>query len=170
MESFSSILESAFFERILHGQLRPGFLLGWAVMFGSSLLMCLWVFLHPDLHSNITLSGVAFCFGIGLIGSLIQTNTDVEDQEAGRYSQMGSGWNLWGDNIIFNKMGQFFLTILIVASFAASFYFFIESAHQEAEAKVTRVTPKSIVRVSTHPNSAVHHHKIEKAAHHQIEK
>ena len=174
IEDFTSFFKSACVERFLHGQLRPGFLIGWAVMFAAGVMTFLWISLHPDIHSCVTLSGVIFCVGIGLIGNLIQTNTDVEDQESGRYSKMGSGWNLFGDNILFNKFGQFFLTLLIVGSFAMSFYFFTETAHQEADAKVTRVTPKAVAHAPAHSqihsSLVAHHHTNEKAIHHQTEK
>ncbi|WP_421020898.1 hypothetical protein, partial [Klebsiella pneumoniae] len=58
LESFGSILESAFFERLLHGQIRPGFALGMGIMFISGTMMVIWCMLYPDVHSYISMSGI----------------------------------------------------------------------------------------------------------------
>ncbi len=117
------LLSSIVFEKLAHGHIRQGFVVGWTIIAISMIGMLVWLHFHPDLSSSVTLAGCWFIAGVAVIGTMVQTNTDLADQEAGLYPKNGSGWNLWCDNYIFNRLAQFGQLLVLLACACGTFYF-----------------------------------------------
>jgi hypothetical protein len=160
-------LKSTFFERVAHGSVRRGFLLSWAIMGASAAGLALWLYYNPDIHSNTTLSGVCFFAGIGLVGSMVQTDTDLADQQANRYSKWGSGWNLWGDNILFNQFGKLIEMIGIFLCLLGTVYFASQASAERAAAEhAAAMKASQIETYKSHHSKIVHHAQSAAAKHH----
>jgi len=153
---------SAFFERVAHGTIRRGFLVSWAIAGASAVGLAIWLYFNPDIHSKVTLAGVCFFVGVGIFGSMVQTDTDLADQQSSRYSKWGSGWNLWGDNIIFNQITKFFEVIGVCACLIGTVYFASQAAAERsaaakaAEQAAQRATSAKYAAAHAAAHSAAH--------------
>lgn len=153
MEFLSGFLESIFLEQVVHGRIREGYSMGLFVS-GLGVAAAFLVYLFfGETHSKVFQASMLVCMGVCLIGSWIQVKNDIADQESGNFSKFGSGWNLWGDNILSNYLGQYILTVAIIGCFAYSFWTFAEASQakkavlsEKGKTKHNASVPKKVIR------------------------
>ncbi len=162
MELVEDVVSSTLFEKLAHGRIREGFVIGWAIIVTGTIGLLIWMHFHPNLNSNVTLSGCCFFLGIAILGSVLRTNTDLADQQAGLYSKSGSGWNLWGDNYIFNQIAKFLQTTCVLLCVGGTVYFAL-AASTEGAANAKTLVPAKTGAVSTTSTTNVGHSE---AVHH----